>query len=137
MQAKNLFHLIEIPKIFDDCFIYFAQNPDHIPFNIKRVYFITQANTKLPRGNHAHKKTKQVIFCIQGKITLILDNGKRRKKIILDRPNIAVFMDKMVWVEMVDFQKDTILLVLASRIFKEKDYTRDYEQFKRRANKIS
>lgn len=146
MQLKNeqvlsfrdkLIRKIKIPKISDDCFLYFAQSVDHIPFDIKRVFYITQANTKLPRGFHAHKKTKQVIFCIQGKVKLVLDNGRKRSEILLDKPNIGVFIDKMIWHEMHQFKKDTILLVVASRIFELKDYIRNYGQFKRKAHTVS
>lgn len=133
MPKQKGSHLIELPKIFDDCFLIFAQTPDHIPFNIQRVYYITKSDPKLPRGYHAHKKTKQVIFCIQGNLKLVLDNGKKRKKIFLDQPNIGVLIDKMMWHEMTDFKKETILLVLASEVFDEKDYIRDYAQFKKQA----
>lgn len=135
-SQSNLVHLIKIPKIFDDCYLYFAQNSEHIPFNIKRVYFITEPDINLPRGYHAHKKTKQLMFCIQGSIKLHLDNSKKRKNITLDQPNIGVLIDKMIWHEMADFKKDTILLVLASTVFNEKDYIRDYEKFKKEAHKI-
>ena len=131
MLKQNEFQLIELPKILDDCFLYFAQAPDHIPFDIKRVYFITNARIKLSRGYHAHKKTKQVIFCIQGSIKLTLDNGSNRKEIILDQPNIGVLIDQMTWHEMTNFKKDTLLLILASEVFDEKDYIRDYAQFKK------
>lgn len=136
MQRQRKFPFIELPKIFDDCFLSFAQIPHHIPFNIKRIYYITQANPKLPRGYHAHKKTKQVIFCIQGKVNLILDNGKRKRKILLDQSHVGVFIDKMIWHVMEEFEKNTILLVLASRIFNPSDYIRDYESFKK-ASQIS
>lgn len=136
MPKQNKLPLIKLPKIFDDCYLIFAQTPHHIPFNIKRIYYIIQADPELPRGYHAHKKTKQVIFCIQGNIKLTLDNGKRRRNIVLQEPHIGVLVDKMIWHEMRDFKKDTILLVLASRIFDEKDYIRDYEKFKKRADKI-
>lgn len=136
MPANNLFHFIEIPKIFDNCFLYFAQNPDHIPFSIKRVYFITQASPQLPRGHHVHKKTKQMMFCIQGSVKLTLDNGKKRQNVIIDQPDLGVMINNMVWHEMTDFKKNTILLVLASSNFDEKDYIRDYEKFKKQADKI-
>lgn len=132
-KAKNLIQLIKIPEIFDDCYLYFAQVSDHIPFSIKRVYYITKAQTNLPRGLHAHKKNQQVIFCISGSVKLVLDDGKRKKGITLSQANVGVFIDKMIWHEMLDFKKDTILLILASEIFDEKDYIRDYEQFKTRA----
>ncbi len=137
MHSLGWVKLINIPKIIDDCNLYFAQTPDHIPFKVRRVYFITSANTRLPRGFHAHKKNQQAIFCIQGSMKLILDNGKNKKEVVLDKPNMGVFLDKMIWHEMLDFKKNTILLVLASQIFNEKDYVRDYEKFKKRTAKIS
>lgn len=129
--------LIEIPEIIDDCFLYFAQRPDHIPFLIKRVYYILKTDPKKVRGFHAHKKTRQVLFCIQGKVKIILDNGKVKESIILDKPNKGLLIDKMVWHEMHDFKKETILLVIASHIFEPKDYIRDYGKFKKKAAKLS
>lgn len=133
---SRLINLINIPEVNDDCYLYFAQNPQ-IPFKIRRVYYITKPNNKLPRGFHAHKKTKQIIFCIQGSIKLILDNGEMREEIILDRPSAGVFLERMIWHEMIDFKKNTILLVLASKEFDDKDYIRDYEQFKKKTHKVS
>lgn len=138
MPPKNeLIRKIKIPKIFDDCYLYFAQTPDHIPFKIKRVYYITDSDTKLSRGFHAHKKTKQVIFCIKGSIKLTLDNGKKREVIILNQPGVGVFLDKMIWHEMIEFKKNTILLIIASEKFNPTDYIRHYEEFKRLARTIS
>lgn len=131
---KSLIHLIDIPKISDDCFLYFVQNPDHIPFIIKRVYFILKSRSNLPRGSHAHYKTQQILFCIQGSIKMILDNGKKKEEIILNQPETGIILDKMIWHEMHNFQKDTILLVLASRKYEEKDYLRNYEEFLTIAN---
>ena len=131
MYKKRLINLIEIPKLLDDCYLHFAEVGKHIPFNIKRVFFITEANTKLHRGLHTHKKNKQVIFCIQGSIRLELDNGKIKEEIMLDKPNIGVLLDRMIWHKMSDFKKNTILLILASHLFQEEDYIRDYDQFKK------
>ncbi len=133
---KNLIHFIKLPKILDDCNLISAQSPNHIPFIIKRVYYIFQADTKLPRGYHAHRQTRQVIFCIQGTIKLTLDDGKKRQTTILKEPNIGVIIDKMIWHTMQEFKENTILLVLASKVFNEEDYIRDYGQFKKEADKI-
>lgn len=136
VRNNRLIKKIRIPKIEDDCLLMFAQSPDHLPFDIKRIFYITSANTKLPRGLHAHKKTQQVIFCIQGRIKLVLDNGKKRSQVLLDKPNIGVFIDKMVWTEMHNFKKNTILLVLVSGVFDPDDYIRDYGKFKRKAARL-
>lgn len=128
---SRLVNLIKIPQIIDDCLLYFAQHPDHIPFEIKRIYYIIRADARSPRGYHAHKKTRQIIFCIQGSIKIIVDNGKRKKEVILDNPVFGLLLENMIWHEMHDFKKNTILLVLASEKFQEKDYIRDYERFKK------
>lgn len=128
-KVKKLIKVIKIPKVVDDCLLYFAQNSQHIPFPVKRVYFITNAHPKLPRGYHAHKKTRQVFVCIQGSIRLILDNGRTREEVILASPQKAVYIGTKIWHEMHDFKKNTILLVLASEKFNQKDYIRDYREF--------
>lgn len=129
-QKNSLVKLIKIPKVLDDCILCFAQNPHHIPFKIKRIYTISKAANDLPRGFHAHKKTKQILFCLNGSIKIILDNGKERKEVFLNSPEVGVFIDKMIWHEMLGFKKNTILLVIASTIFDESDYIRNYEHFK-------
>lgn len=134
MQIGNK---IEIPKVFDECSLYFAQTPTHIPFPIKRIFFITDVYTLLPRGYHAHKKTKQVIFCIQGSVKIILDDGKKREEIILNEPAIGIFVDKMIWIEMHNFEANTILLVLASKAYKPSDYIKSYQLFHEFAAKIN
>lgn len=134
-QQKVLVRFIKIPKIFDNCYLMFAQTPTHVPFAIKRVYFILNSKTELPRGCHAHHKNCQVIFCIQGTIKIMVDNGEEREEVILDQPEIGLILDRMVWHEMHDFQKDTILMVLASRLYESEDYIRDYQHFLKLAKK--
>lgn len=128
-KSKGLIRLIQIPKIVDDCFLFFAQTPTHISFPIRRIFFITGANTKLPRGKHANKTTDHVLFCLQGSVQITLDNGKKREKVLLNKPSLGIFLDKMIWHEMHNFKPNTILLILASKQFDPKDYIRNYELF--------
>jgi dTDP-4-dehydrorhamnose 3,5-epimerase-like enzyme len=128
-KSASLIKKISIPKVTDDCFLYFGEYPKHIPFTINRIYYITKAAKKLPRGFHAHYRTRQVLFCIQGSIKMIFDNGKKRQSIILKKPEVGVLIDKKVWHEMHNFKKDTILLVLASAKYNPKDYIRNYDDF--------
>ena len=118
-----------IPKIEDEALLCFAESKRHIPFAIKRFYFIYNVENQAIRGMHAHKKTRQFAFCIKGKVKMILDNGRKREEVILDKPNQGIFLDKMVWHEMSDFQKETVLLIVASEYFSEKDYIRNYQEF--------
>lgn len=121
--------VIQIPKISDDAFLCFAQTPDQISFKIKRVYFILKAKTGLERGRHAHLKTQQVLFCIQGSVRMVLDDGYKKEEILLDKPEQGIFLDRMVWHEMQGVTKKTILLVLASDVYKPEDYIRDYNLY--------
>lgn len=136
-MRKRITQFIKIPKITDDCFLYFAEHPTHIPFPIKRVYFIVDPDTTLFRGFHAHKKTKQIMFCIRGSVRLLLDSNSRKKEVILDKPETGLFIDRMVWHEMHGFEKDTILLVLASHPYDQKDYIRDYQTFLSLAKRLA
>ncbi len=126
--------LIKIPKINDDCFLHFVENNKHIPFATKRVYYITQPNADLYRGKHAHYQNKQVIFCIQGKVKMVIDDGNKKEVVVLDKSEVGLFLDKMIWHEMHDMNKNTILLVFASKFYDENDYIRDYNDFLKIAN---
>lgn len=129
MQKTKLSHIIEIPKIQDEGFLCFAEEQKHIPFPIKRFYYIFDVNDDAIRGKHAHKETEQILFCLRGSIKIVLDNGKEKEEVILTEPNQGIFLGKMMWHDMVNFQKDTLLLVVASDIYRESDYIRNYNDF--------
>ncbi len=125
----KLSHIIEVPKILDEGYLCFLEGRRHIPFAIKRVYYIFNVIKNAVRCKHAHKKTKQVIFCIRGSITVILDNGKDKEAITLNKPNQGIFLDTLMWHEIVAFKEGTVLLVVASDLFREEDYIRDYRTY--------
>lgn len=125
--------LIELPCIPDgiDGIIAVAENQKHIPFDIKRVYYIYGLNNPdAVRGKHAHKELEQVLFCISGSCTIGLDDGTHQQKVHLDKPHIGVYLGHLLWHTMQDFSRDCIMLVLASDVYKEADYIRDYQTFK-------
>ena len=128
-MKNSLIEFIKIPKIYDDCSLYFIENNKHIPFAIKRVYYVSLPKAGLSRGKHAHYQNKQVIFCIQGKVRMVVDNGNKREEVVLDKPDIGLFLDKMVWHEMHDMNEKTMLLILASEFYDEEDYIRNYKKF--------
>jgi dTDP-4-dehydrorhamnose 3,5-epimerase-like enzyme len=125
---KKLINLITVPEIATDGNLCQLQSPE-IPFEIKRVYFIYGVSEGSVRGGHTHKETIQALFCIKGSIMIVLDDGKSKEKIVLNKPNIGVLLEPGVWHEMQDFQKDTILLILASEKHEPADYVRSYEDF--------
>jgi dTDP-4-dehydrorhamnose 3,5-epimerase-like enzyme len=100
-----------------------------VPFDIKRVYYIFDTKPGVARGFHAHKDLRQVAVCITGKCKMLLDNGVDRNEVWLDSPIKGIIIDSKVWHEMHDFSPDCVLLVLASEIYDETDYIRDYNSF--------
>lgn len=100
-----------------------------IPFEIKRIYYISKVPEGARRGFHAHKKLKQILFCPFGKIQLILDNGKQREEITLNDPSIGIVIDKPIWREMLWLEKNSVLVVAASEFYEEDDYLRKYEAY--------
>lgn len=133
MRESELIRFIDLPIIKDYGCLMFGQTPDQIPFNIKRVYSIFNVNPGFSRGFHAHKKTRQILFCLNSDIKVIVDDGKNREEVFLDTPGKGLFLDKMVWHEMHGFKSETILLVLASHVYDPYDYINDYQEFRKLA----
>lgn len=106
----------------------------NIPFEVKRVYFMYDTKEGIRRGMHAHKTLKQVLFCPCGACTLLLDDGKEKKYVRLDKPTEGLVIETPVWREMYDFTPDAVLTVLASDYYDENDYIRDYDEFLRYIN---
>lgn len=87
--------------------------------------------TNVVRGCHANKNSTFFMFCICGSCRVSLDNGYFQSEVLLDKPNTALYLDKMVWKEMFDFSKDCILVVLTNTLYDTKEYIRDYKEFKK------
>lgn len=101
----------------------------NVPFEIRRVYYLTGMKPGQPRGFHAHRKLQQVAISVAGRCRMVLDDGRSRDETWLDNPDTGLLIGNMVWREMHDFSDDCVLLVLASELYDEADYIRDYEQF--------
>jgi hypothetical protein len=124
---------IELPCIEDgiDGTISVAENFNHIPFAVKRVYYIYNLlNEEAIRGKHAHKNLEQVLFCINGSCEIGLDDGEKKQDIVLNTPNTGIYLGIELWHTMQKFTDNCILLVLASDVYDAKDYIRDYAEFK-------
>lgn len=101
----------------------------NIPFDIKRVYYLTGTKPGVARGFHAHRRLEQISVCVAGKCRMLLDDGTDKEDVWLDSPTKAIRIEKMVWHEMHDFSEDCVLLVLASDHYDELDYIRVYNNF--------
>lgn len=108
----------------------------NVPFEIKRVYYLTQLKPDHPRGFHAHKNLKQLVVCVHGSCDFIIDDGKTREAIRLSDPTKGIIVESMIWREMHNFSSDCVLMVLASEYYSEEDYIRNYEDFKKQFNKV-
>ena len=100
-----------------------------IPFEIKRVYYMYDTLPDVRRGFHAHKSLEQILFCVKGSCKVLLDNGNEKKIVNLERPYEGLYIPNNMWREMYDFSEDAVLMVLASDIYKEEDYIRNYQEF--------
>lgn len=125
----KIVHIKTIPTV-DAGELSFFESFKDIPFEIKRMYYISKVPEGTRRGFHAHKKLKQLIFCPYGRIQLILENRKGREEIELNDPSIGVVIEETAWREMLWIQKDSVLCVAASDFYDEEDYIRDYSQFR-------
>jgi len=101
----------------------------NIPFEIKRVYYIFDTLPNESRGMHAHKNLEQIIVAMDGACEFILDDGNKKEKILLNRPDVGLYIGKNIWREMCNFSYGCKLMVLASTFYDEKEYIRNYNEF--------
>ena len=110
------------------------ENLKTVPFEIKRVYYIYDTKPDVDRGGHAHANLEQILIMMDGACEVLLDNGKEKKSIILNRPDVGLYIGKNMWREMKNFSYGAKLLVLASDLYDEKEYIRSYDEFLRIIN---
>ena len=100
-----------------------------IPFDVKRVFYIYGTQEGVPRGNHSHYKTKQFLVAVNGSCKVTLDNGKEKETFDLNKPNLGLFQDALIWGTMHDFSSDCVLMVLADEYYDASDYITNYDKF--------
>ena len=122
--------LIEIPKIIDPRGNLSVIENQTVPFEIKRVYYLYDVPSGAFRGGHAHKNQHEVLIALSGSFEVVLDDGGQKETVMLNKPNIGLLIPTMIWRELQNFSSGSVCLVLASDVFDEADYIRDYQQFK-------
>jgi len=105
------------------------ESQNDIPLEIKRVFYIYGTEKNIPRGMHAHFKTKQYLIAVNGSCRVTLDDGHEKTTYNLNRPYIGLLQNEMTWGSMHDFSYDCVLMVLADLPYDEKDYIYDYADF--------
>ena len=122
--------LIDLPKIAEPRGnLTFIEGGRHVPFDIKRVYYLYDVPGGAERGGHAHKNLHQLIVAMSGSFDIVLDDGRQKKRIHLNRSYYGLYVCPMIWREMDNFSSGAVCLVLASNLYDESDYYRDYSNF--------
>jgi dTDP-4-dehydrorhamnose 3,5-epimerase-like enzyme len=104
-------------------------NNKQVPFDIKRIYYLYDIPGGLSRGAHAHKDLKQLVVALSGSFDITLDDGQVKRTFQLSRPNMGLLIPAGLWRELYNFSSGSICMVLASEIYNEQDYLRDYNEF--------
>ena len=122
--------LIELPKIADPRGNFtFVESGHHIPFDIKRVYYLYDVPGGATRAAHGHRKLSQVMIAMSGSFDVTLDDGRSRRKFHLNRSYFGLHIRPMIWRDLDNFSSGSVCMVLASEWYDEADYFRDYKQF--------
>jgi len=123
-------NLISIPKIQDVRGNLSVIEGDTIPFPLKRVYYLYDVPSGSERGGHSHIKQQEFLVAISGSFDVLLNDGVHEKIVTLNRPNIGLLLPTGIWRELQNFSSGSVCLVLASDVFDEDDYIRNYNEFK-------
>jgi dTDP-4-dehydrorhamnose 3,5-epimerase-like enzyme len=124
--------VIDFPRIHDPRGnLTFIEAGRHVPFDIKRVYYLYDVPGGESRGGHAHRELEQVIIAMSGSFDVVVDDGHQRKTFPLNRSYYGLYVPVMTWRELVNFSSGSVCTVLASSFFDEGDYYRDYDEFTR------
>ena len=122
--------LIELPVVSDPRGdLTFVEGSRHVPFDIKRVYYLYNVPVDSERGGHAHRELEQVIFALSGSFRITVDDGRQKQEFWLRDPRKGLYITRLIWREMDLFSQGAVCMVLASQFYDEADYYRDYDQF--------
>jgi len=133
LKASSVYDcsVIDVSKVHTDAGnITVVENGQNIPFEVKRVYYLYDVPSGEARGGHAHYDLEQFIVAASGSFDVIIDDGVNKKRVSLNRPNLALHVVPGLWRELDNFSSGSICMVLASHKYEEADYIRDYDEFK-------
>ena len=129
-MGKTGCRIIELPKITDPRGnLTFIEQNRHVPFDVKRVYYLYDVPGGESRGGHAHRDLEQFIIAASCSFTVIVNNGRHEEKFFLNRSYYGLYVPTMTWRELENFSSGSVSLVLASQLYDESDYIRDFDDF--------
>jgi mannose-6-phosphate isomerase-like protein (cupin superfamily) len=106
-----------------------VENNSNIPFQINRIFYIYDVPGGESRGAHAHKECHQFLIAASGAFEVLIDDGKTKRQVLLNRPNYGLYIPPGIWASELNFSSGAICLVLTSHEFDEQDYIRDYGKY--------
>lgn len=125
----NKIRYIKIPKIEDKRGNLSVIEKDILPYEIKRVYYLYDVPAGAERGGHSHKETKEFLVALSGSFDVIVNDGKTTQRITLNKPYEGLLIENGIWRELDNFSSGSVCLVIASEVFDEEDYIRDFDEF--------
>ena len=121
--------IIEIPKIEDIRGNIAVIENEVIPFEIKRVYYLFDVPSSAKRGGHSHINQLELLLPLSGSFDVVLNDGNEKRTITLNKPDKGLLIKSNIWRELENFSSGAVCLVIASGVFDEEDYIRDFEKF--------
>lgn len=129
-EPKGLVRYIDLPQIHDPRGdLTFVEGGRHLPFDIRRVYYLYNVPVDSERGGHAHRELEQVVFALSGSFRMKIDDGHSKSEYWLRDPRKGLYISRLIWREMDCFSQGAVCMVLASHPYEEGDYYRDYNEF--------
>lgn len=130
IRGQGFVRQINLPQIHDPRGdLTFVEGGNHIPFDIRRVYYLYNVPVDSERGGHAHRELEQIVFALSGSFRMKIDDGETKSEYWLRDPCKGLHISRMIWREMDCFSQGAVCMVLASHPYDEADYFRDYNEF--------
>jgi dTDP-4-dehydrorhamnose 3,5-epimerase-like enzyme len=128
--------VIDLPKITDPKGnLTFIEGLRHVPFEVRRVYYTYDVPGGAARGGHSHRQLEEFIVAVAGSFDVILDDGTQQQRYVLNRSYQGLYVPAGIWRDLQNFSSGSVCLVLASDVYDELDYCRDYQQFLRESHR--
>ena len=130
-EGRTGCRIIELPRITDPRGnLTFIESDQHVPFAVKRVYYLYDVPGGESRGGHAHRELEQFVIAASGSLDVLVDDGKHQERFFLSRSYYGLYIPRMVWRELDDFSSGSVCLVLASEHYDHSDYYYEYDEFR-------
>lgn len=129
--------VLDITKVHDTRGNLSVIQGNAIPFEMKRVYYLYDIPSGGRRGGHSHKNCQELLVALSGSFDVVLNDGTEQKTVTLNKPNIGLLIPNGIWRELENFSSGSVCLVLASELFEEEDYIRDFKEYKLSKNGVA